>query len=145
MDKADRVGQEELLASGHADAPHGCIQSSEEHIRLKDLPLIRFPFLHRFRRVLRQHGVHDRGLAGVGISDQRYQREPGILSLFSLGGALAANALELFGELTDAMINGAAVDLQLGLAFPLGGHGTRGAALTVLRLPHSDQAGLEVA
>ena len=43
------------------------------------------------------------------------------------------------------MINGAAVDFQLRLAFTLCGHGARGAALTVLCLPHADQAGLEVA
>ena len=47
VNKADRVGQEEFLSSGHSDAPNGRIQSGKEHVRFKDLPLIRLAFRSR--------------------------------------------------------------------------------------------------
>ena len=142
VDKADRIGQKEFLSSRHCDTPDGRIEGRKEHIRFKDLPLIRFTFRYCVGGVLSQHRIHDRRLSGVGISHKGYQRDSGSLPLFALRSALPADALEFLGQLAEPVVNGAAVDFQLGLAFALGGHRARGAALAVLGLPHTDQPGL---
>ena len=122
MNKTDRIGQKEFLSSRYCDTPDGRIEGRKEHICFKNLPLIRLTFRHRVGGVLRKHCIHDRRLAGVGISHKGYQRDSGSLPFFALRSALTADALEFPGQLAEPVVNGAAVDLQLGLAFALGGH-----------------------
>ena len=142
MNKADRIGKQKFLPPCRGDTPDGRIQGGKEHIRFKDLPLIRLAFRCRIGGIPGQHRVHDRGFTGIGISHKRYQGQSGFLSLLALCRPLAADALQLPGQFAEPVIYGAAVDFQLGLTFSLGGHGTGGAALTVLSLPHADQPGL---
>ena len=153
VNEADRIRQQEFLPPGDAYAPYRRIECGKEHVRFKYLTLFpalrqspahRISFLH-FGRVLREHRVHDRGFPRICVPDERDERQSGSLPLFPLCRALAADAPEFPRELAEPVADGAAVDLQLRLAFSLGGHGAGSAALAVLGLPHADQAWLQIA
>ena len=164
VDKADGVGEQELSAAAHSDLPHRGVQRGEEHVRLEDLPFFRSGSVRRrgFRRTLcflncrsgaavrripctvLQQGIHHGGFPGVGVAHQGYQGQAGLSALFSPELTLLCDRLDLPAKLRQPVVDGAAVDLKLGLAFTLCGHGAGGTALAVLGLPHADEPRLQV-
>ena len=100
-------------------------------------------FAPSFRAVSEQ-GVHDGGFSCVGISDQR---DPGHACLHapaSLGRPLAADDLQFPAQLRNAVLDPAAVQLQLLLAGSLVGETPAAAALAGQLRPHSDKPGQHV-
>ena len=136
LNKPDRVRNQEILAVSGLDAPDRRIQSRKQHIVLKHLFL--------FPRIPVHKGIHNRGLACIGITHQGYQRDRSGLAAFSLCRTLTLHENQLTPQLCKPVVDLPAVKLQLRLAFALAGLRARCAALTVLGLPHSDQPGLDI-
>jgi len=99
LHKADRVGQEELLATGQARATRRRIKRGEEP-------------------VLRQHTgtgqrVQQRGLARVGVADQRDHRRARALAPFAVQLAVGAHMFQFLDELFLLPAQQTPVDLDL--------------------------------
>ena len=106
LHEADGVGHEHGLAAGQAQAPGGGVEGGEQ-------------------AVLDQHAgvgdpVEQRGLARVRVADEREGRDRAAATRLALGGAVLGQAVEVAFELRDPREDAAAIDLELGLAGPLG-------------------------
>ena len=124
-DEAHGVGDDGGAALRQADGALGGVQRGEQQVLGQDL---------RARQPVEQGR-----LAGVGIADQGDRGERGLLPLFPVQAAGAADLLQLALQLDDAVGDQAAVELDLGLA---GAAGRAGAAALALQVgPGADQAG----
>ena len=106
-DKADRIHQNNLQTAGQHQLAGGGVQRGKQHVGLKDL--------------LAAQGVQQAGFAHIGVADQRHHGH--IVLLAGAAGLAAAlfHFLQLFFQMLNAVVQVAAVKLQLGLT---------GAALT---------------
>ena len=120
-DKTDGVGEQErqIVDSDLAD---GGIERGKELVLGKDVGFA--------------HEVHERGFADVGISDECDTHH--LAAVLALGSHLTVDALEVFAEQGDAVVDDSAVSLNLRLTRTAVGAATT--ALTVEVRPHTCQA-----
>ena len=101
VDEADGVGERGLAALGQAQPARRGVQRREQHVRLQDAGV--------------RQRVEQRGLAGVGVADERHAEDAALRARTPLELALARDALELALEHADALARQAAVGLELRL------------------------------
>ena len=141
-DETDRITEQKFPALLRHDPAHAGIKRREQHILRKDL--FALPVTALFRHPSVDHGIHDGGLSGIRIADQRDMRNPGRGALLSLNLPLPADLLQLPAQLAQPVVDGPAVDLQLFFTFTTGRHGSGSAALPGLGLPQPAQARLQI-
>ena len=101
-DKADGIGQNDAVAVRQLDRAQRRIERGEQHVG-------------RQHRGLR-HAVEQRRLAGIGVADQRHDRIRHALAAVAMQLARALDAFELGLDALDAVLDHAAVGLELRLA-----------------------------
>ena len=101
-DEADRVGQDDAGAVRQVDRAQGRIERGEQHVG--------------GQHVGARHAVEQRRLAGIGVADQRDDRIRHALSAVAMQRAGAFDLFELGLDLGDALVDQAAVGLELGFA-----------------------------
>jgi len=102
-DEADGVGEEDVLVGGEAEAARGGIEGGEEFVFGEDGRA--------------GEGVEESGFAGVGVADDGGEGPLLAETALALGGALAADEVEVFDDAVDAFLDFAAVGFELGFAF----------------------------
>ena len=126
--EAHRIGQDNALAAGHVERPHGGVESGEQHV-----------LRHHLRC---RHAVEQGGLAGIGVADQRDDGIRHATALLAVQLTGAGDALKLVFQLGDAVLDVAAVSLYLGFAGAA--DKAEATALTLKVGPGADQAALLV-
>jgi len=126
-DEADRVGQEDRLATGKLEAPGRGVERGEE------------PVLDEHAGI--GHSVQERRLAGVGVAHDCHRPVAGAAAPLRLGGPVLPDAHEVLFELADPSHDPAPIDLQLGLARAPGSDAT---GLLAERAARATQAGQAV-
>ena len=101
-DEADGIGQQDLAPAGQ--------------LKLRQLGVERGEHARGLEHAGFGERVEQRALAGVGVADQRDDRDRHGLAALALLAADAANRLELLLDVVDAQVDLAAVGLELGFA-----------------------------
>ncbi len=102
-DEADGVGHEHALIGRQAEAARGGVERGEELIFLENLGA--------------GQSIEERGLAGIGVSDDRGQGPLAALSALPLRRALTPHGFEVGLEPVNSLLDLASIRLELALAF----------------------------
>ena len=98
-DEAHRIGQDHLAAGRQFDRPHGRIERREQQVLGESLGSAQ--------------PVEQRGLAGVGVADQRHHRIGHAGARLAVEATGAAHLLQFLLQLDDPSVDQTAVDFQL--------------------------------
>jgi hypothetical protein len=102
FDKTNRVGEEHLPTSGQGHAPRGRVERGKELILGQDAGA--------------GEGIEERGLAGVGIADQRHCGDAFLAAALAVQPALHTHFLQLALQMRDAAADSLSVYFELRLA-----------------------------
>ena len=138
-DKADGIGQKEGQVAGGLDPPDRGIQGGKEHVLFQDLFLVCILSV-----AVAQQGIHQGGLARIGIAHQGHPGDAGLEPAAPLGLPFLVDDLQLLFHLADPVLDPASVQLQLLFAGALVGQAAAAAALPGELGVHAGQAGQEI-
>ena len=132
-DKADRIGEQEILAAAQGYLSNGGVQRGKQHIlRHNHLFLFSARQFHQF--------VQQRGFACVGISDQRGLRIRSLGPFSSLDFAFLLHPFQFAPQFADTPLDFSPVQLNLLFTGSLVAQGTAGSALAPQRVSESHKS-----
>ena len=102
LDEPDGVGEENGVILGESPASSGWVERLEETVASADFGV--------------GQAVHQRRLAGVGVSDEGDQRNSGSVATLSVLLSMGADALEVLLESLDLIADQTTVGFELGFA-----------------------------
>ena len=137
VNKTNCINHEKWFVIPCLYTAHRSFQGSKKHILFQNLLLF-------IADKLPYQLIHNRRLAGIGISHQCHLRNTGIHALLTLGLSIHLYRIQFLTQFTDAMLNFTPVQLQLLLTGTLVTHTTTGAALTAQCLMHTHQSGQQI-